>query len=245
MKSRQINIFLCLLLSVAMTAFITGCGNKKKSTRSSTSSTKLSESTKNIPLANLIPSTKVVTGKYKKELSEKVIDTYMYGTLAGQYGKLDVAEENLIKTLKQEPLFIEAHHNLGLCYYKEGRINDAVKEWKRTLELAPNYAETYYNLAIFLLDVNREDDAIEMMKLCVRYEPFHLKARYALGTICKRKGMNKDAIIHFKAYESKDHGDVRVLIALGELYLLEGQQDASLKAFESASRIDQKNGKIF
>ena len=126
MKSRQINIFLCLLLAVALTAFTTGCG-KKKSSRNTTSNTKLSENTKNMPLSSLIPQTKVVTGKYKKELSEKVIDTYMYGTLAGQYGKLDVAEENLIKTLKQEPLFIEAHHNLGLCYYKQGRINDAVK----------------------------------------------------------------------------------------------------------------------
>jgi tetratricopeptide (TPR) repeat protein len=34
------------------------------------------------------------------------------------------------------------------------------------------------------------------------------------------------------------------LKALGELYLLEGQNDASLKEFEAAARIDEKNPKL-
>ena len=136
MNSKQVKFIFCFLLIILAVSFTTGCKSKKSNNQKTTkSSVKLSNSTKNITLAELLPKTDVVTGKYKKELPEKVTDEYMYGTLAGQYGKLDVCEEHLIKTLKMEKLFIEAHHNLGLCYYKQGRVNEAVKEWKQTLAL--------------------------------------------------------------------------------------------------------------
>ena len=225
MKSKQTKLILFLLIISTAISFATGCGKKSNRSSSNNNSTvRLSDSTKTIPLEQLLPKTDKVTGKYKSELPEKVTNDYMYGTIAGQYGKLDVCEKNILKSLKMEPLFIDAHHNLGLCYYKQGRINEAIKE-------------TYYNLAIFMFDMNRENDGIELLNRCVKLQPFHMKARYALGNICKQKGLNKQAILHFKAYESKDKGDPRVLTALGELYLLEGQDDESLKCFEHVARI--------
>jgi len=165
-----------LLIAICLLSFQTGC-RKKRAERPKKTAARLSESTKNIKIEDLLPKNNVVTGKLKREIPEKIINEYMYGTLAGQYGKVDTAEEYLLKTIKMEPLFVDAHHNLGLAYYKQGRIDEAVKCWRKTLELAPNYAEAYYNLSIFMMALGRTDDAIKLLDVCTQYEPFHLKAR--------------------------------------------------------------------
>ena len=108
MNSKQVKFIFCFLLIILAVSFTTGCKSKKSnSQRTSKSTVKLSNSTKNITLAELLPKSDVVTGKYKKELPEKVVDEYMYGTLAGQYGKLDVCEEHLIisESLFKSPIF--------------------------------------------------------------------------------------------------------------------------------------------
>ena len=133
MKNRKTRLFVCLLLVIAVMGLQTGCQKKE---RQSKKSVKLSESVRTIPVSELLPKSKNVTGKFKNGVSEKVLDEYMYGTLAGQYGKIDTAEKHLLKTIKMEPLFVDAHHNLGLAYYKKGRIDEAIRCWRRALELA-------------------------------------------------------------------------------------------------------------
>ena len=122
LKSKHLKTFFIILFGISIMFFQTGCKKKRKQ-RSRAPKAKLSESIKNITLEELLPKSNIVTGRYKHNVSDKIANDYMYGTLAGQYGKIDTAEEYLIKVLKAEPLFIDAHHNLGLVYYKQGRID--------------------------------------------------------------------------------------------------------------------------
>lgn len=246
MNIRTVKTLLC---SVALTVliFTSGCNknNRRRGPQDKADNVKVSEQIKAIPLAYIIPPHKNVTGKKMSELPKKLQDDYLYGTLAGEYGNYRLCEETLQKVYRQEPKSTDTIHNLGLVYFKQGKIDDAIKAWRRTLELDPGYFEAYYNLAIFMLDLGRIDDGIALLNECIKHEPFHEKARLALGFIHKLRNQNKEAIIHFKAFEHKDRGNINVLMALGELYLLEGLYDLSLQKFEAASRIDKKNGKIF
>jgi tetratricopeptide (TPR) repeat protein len=212
----RFRFFICFFIAVSLLFSLTGCKKRRSSKKVET--IKLPENIRAITVEQLMPKATKVTGKFKNEIPDSVKDEYMYGTLAGQYGKVDTARKHLLEK--------------------------AIEEWKTTLELAPSYAETYYNLAIFMFDLRREEDALRLLETCIKYEPFHLKARYALGKMAQRKGKNKEAIRHFRAFQNKDKGDPRVLAALGELYLLEGQHDASLREFEAAARIDEKNPRL-
>ena len=219
---------LSVALAVGLTFSLGGCkkGNRQEKQRFKLHMT---DEVKNIPLSQLLPKNTVKTGKRIAEVDDKIKSDYMYGTLAGQYGKYPTAVKYLTAALAREPKLVDAHHNLGLAYYKMGRVDDAVREWSHTLRLDPSYDETYYNIAIFLLDNGRRADAEKALTRCIQANQFHLKARFALGKLAQQEGKNQEAIRHFRAYQMRDRGDLKVHLALGELYLLENQVDASLR----------------
>ena len=102
MNKTKIRIAVCLAAILSILTFQTGYS---KSNSSSTKQTniKLSNATKKISLEQLLPKTDAVTGKYKNQISEDILNDYTYGTLAGQYGKIDTATKYLQKVLKKEP----------------------------------------------------------------------------------------------------------------------------------------------
>ena len=55
--------------------------------------------------------------------------------LKGQYD--DAIKYNL-KALSKDSTITEAHINLGIAYYKKGRLADAIREWKTALRLDPS-----------------------------------------------------------------------------------------------------------
>ncbi|MEW6712951.1 MAG: tetratricopeptide repeat protein, partial [Candidatus Riflebacteria bacterium] len=145
MNNSRIRFIFCFLIALTLIFSQTGCNKKRSASR--VPSVDLPENIRGITIEQLMPKSDKVTGKFKNEVSEAVKDEYMYGTLAGQYGKIDTARKHLMNALKKEPKFVDAHHNLGLAYYKQGQVEKAISSWKTALELAPSYAETYYNLA--------------------------------------------------------------------------------------------------
>ena len=248
MKSRfqiWLSGMLVLGLLAGAVSLLSGC-RKKSGSASPVTGSRLnaSDRTKNLPLSQLIPPPGNRTGKREMEVELQVKDDYMYGTLAGQYGRLQVAVKYLTKALKAQPDFIDAHHNLGLAYYKLGRQDDAVAEWRQALRLDPTFAETYYNLGIFLMDNGRKDDGIKLFQECIKHDSYHLKSRYALGKIAQDAGNYQEAIRHYKSYQQRDKGDLKVHMALGETYLLAGMIESSQREFESAAKIDEKNPMI-
>ena len=38
------------------------------------------------------------------------------------------------------------HDNLGIAYFNQGKLDEAVAEYKKAIEIKPNFAEAHYNL---------------------------------------------------------------------------------------------------
>jgi tetratricopeptide (TPR) repeat protein len=68
------------------------------------------------------------------------------------------------------------HHNKGVDYFEEGRLEDAIAEYGKAIELEPRYAEAYNNrgFAHFLLDQHQR--AIEDYDEAIRFNPQLVKA---------------------------------------------------------------------
>jgi tetratricopeptide (TPR) repeat protein len=67
-----------------------------------------------------------------------------------------------------------AHHFLGLCLYKQKRIDEAIAEYRIALEVSRGvYAEAHYNLGIALLEKKDYAGAeLEFRKALAQEEPF-------------------------------------------------------------------------
>ncbi len=63
----------------------------------------------------------------------------------GKLSMLDEAEREARLAIKLNPLFASPHNELGIVYYKKGRIQAALDEFKKALELDPGLPEALYN----------------------------------------------------------------------------------------------------
>ncbi len=57
------------------------------------------------------------------------------------------AQGFLLKAIKLDPAWAEAHYELGLLYEDESQPGDAVREYQRTVRLQPGFAKAHYRLA--------------------------------------------------------------------------------------------------
>ena len=64
----------------------------------------------------------------------------------------------------EEPSNANAHFNLGILYYKNSQLDEAMREFHKVLEINPGDAETHYNIGNIFNKKNLFDDAIDSYK---------------------------------------------------------------------------------
>jgi tetratricopeptide (TPR) repeat protein len=82
----------------------------------------------------------------------------LYDSAIEEYKKFLEFKERYSKSLyhdaleeyhrRLEPLFANAHNNLGVCYFMKGNIDDAVEEFRNALRLNPHLDDAIYNLEL-------------------------------------------------------------------------------------------------
>lgn len=129
---------------------------------------------------------------YKKALAVKEADPEVQVNLASVYrdkatyvgGKTKDADFtaaiNLyLRALADSPTFAPAHNNLGLCYLRLRRFNEAEQEVQRAVELKNDYAAAYFNLGLIYQAQQKLPDAVAAFQNSLRHETV---AQYADGT---------------------------------------------------------------
>ncbi len=104
------------------------------------------------------------------------------------------------KAVEINPLFAQAHNNLGYCYKEMHFYSYAIDEYRKAIELIPDRAGYYYNLGNALTHLGRIDEAYLAYKRAVELDPQFAKAHYNLGRTYLRKDMVREAIEEFKLY---------------------------------------------
>ena len=66
--------------------------------------------------------------------------------------------------LESDPLHIESHWHLGLCYFMAGRYNEALVSFDNALELDPNYSEGHHWKGATLTSMKKYEEAISSLQ---------------------------------------------------------------------------------
>jgi tetratricopeptide (TPR) repeat protein len=89
-------------------------------------------------------------------------------------------------------------NELGLALRKQGRWQDAIKEYKKALTVAPQSESVYYNLSLAYVDGGNKENAYKCadyaMKLSQDFYRDNPVACYNLAVICNRAGHPEQAI---------------------------------------------------
>lgn len=80
------------------------------------------------------------------------------------------AIEHYQKALQDDPQYPQAHNNLGLCYFRLRRFDDAEKEIQKAISAKHDYSAAYYNLGLIEQATYHTAEAHEAFQNSLRYE---------------------------------------------------------------------------
>jgi thioredoxin-like negative regulator of GroEL len=134
---------------------------------------------------------------------------YNMGKRLYEKGQEEKAEAQLLDSVERDPAFIKPHILLGLYYKKEGRHEDALKEFERVKELDPRDHEAGYQAAAITLRAKKFSEAQQLFgELNTEYPE---KEEFALGLALAYK------------YQGNEGDYRKVLDSAGDLYPAEAR----------------------
>lgn len=138
-----------------------------------------------------------------------------------------IEEEDLPDLLKKEelyshaielcPSYAEAHNNLGDIYEKQGKFEEAIKEYQKAIELKPNFSSPYFGLGDIFLKTKRYREAIQWYEKGLKYDPEDTltKERMAFLNQMKEEKIIKAHTIKGILHGTRGLGDL-VSLSFGE-----------------------------
>lgn len=105
----------------------------------------------------------------------------------------DSAELIFNKVLKLNPDTINVYNSLGIIYRRQGRFQDAVKQYQKALKVNPQNENIYYNLGRIYYDTQLYTEAREMINKALEIDPEFEEARDMIHTLDQHSDEAADA----------------------------------------------------
>jgi protein O-GlcNAc transferase len=113
-------------------------------------------------------------------------------------GQLDDAAECFRQAIALNPLYAEAHYNLGITLKELGQFNEAMGYYRRALEIKPDYAEAHYKLGNALNDLGQFNEAVASYRRALEIKPDYTYAHTNLGNALKELGQFNEAVASYR-----------------------------------------------
>ncbi len=137
----------------------------------------------------------------------------------------------------KSPLKARGHYNLGLAYFRQGRIDDAIEGYKAAIRLKPDYDEAYNNLGLAYVRQGRIGEAIGEFRTALRLKPSLDEAHINLGLAYIRLGRLDEAIGVYREALRLKPTHVEAYNNLGLAYIRQGRLDEAIGAYRNALRL--------
>ena len=141
------------------------------------------------------------------------------------------------KATTKNPHYADAWFNVGYCYSKLGRHQDAIEAFKQAIRIKPDYAEAHYNLGVSYGKLGRYQDTIEAYKQAIRIKPDLAEAHCNLGVAYGKLGRHQDAIEAYKQAIRIKPDDAEAHYNLGLVYGSLGHYQEAIESLKQAIRI--------
>jgi len=152
----------------------------------------------------------------------------------------DRAEAYYLKTLEFLPSNTQLHHKLATLYQRQGRYEEAIKEFKKAIELNPDYYISYNNLAGCYLAIHKPEDAVKLYQEAILRsdDPGQYHFYFHLGVAHLASNRIADAKAAFLIESALNPYFADPHLNLGNIYLLENNLARGIEEYREALAID-------
>jgi tetratricopeptide (TPR) repeat protein len=135
------------------------------------------------------------------------------------------------RTLQSSPDAYHIRNNLGTVLWKQGRIEDAEREWLAALELSPRNAIVLNNLGLVRSHQKRFEEAAQLFQRAMRLKPNYSDPHLNLGAVYQEMGKPADAELHLRAAVALSPLNFDARNKLARIYLDSGRLDEAEKHY--------------
>jgi tetratricopeptide (TPR) repeat protein len=136
--------------------------------------------------------------------------------------------------VRKSPEKERGHTNLGLVYYKQGRLEEAAKEYITAIRLNPDYAEAHNNLGLVYYLQGRVEEAIQQYMTALKLTHGFAKAHNNLGVAYYKQGRLGEAIQEYTTALELRPDDPDPHNNLGNAYATQGRLEEAIKEYTTA-----------
>jgi Flp pilus assembly protein TadD len=143
--------------------------------------------------------------------------------------------------VKKSPLKARPHRTLGFYYKKQGRLEEAIREYQTSLRLDPNDAVAHSNLGGVYEKQGRFKEAMEEFNTAIRLMPDLAAAHTNIGVFYGKQGRLEEAIKELQTALNLDPDDATAHGNLGGIYGKQGRLEEAIKELQTALNLDPDN----
>ncbi len=130
--------------------------------------------------------------------SDNLDALHLFGVLAHETGRHEIAAELISKALALKPDFVEARCNLGTVFQALNRLDEAVETFRSALAYKSDMAEVHNNLGLALNGLGKTGDAEESFRRALTIKPDFAVAYYNLANLQKDNGQFEGAMESYR-----------------------------------------------
>jgi len=147
-------------------------------------------------------------------------------------------EETLLQTtISRNPDGPMAYYNLGLVYFQQGRLDEAILQYQKVLQFVPDETDAFNNLGSAFLQQGRLDEAVAYYQKALTIKPDSAATHYNLGNALFQQGRTDEAMAHYQRALAIDPGSPEAHYNLGNAFLQQGQMEAAAVQYRKALAI--------
>jgi arylsulfatase A-like enzyme/tetratricopeptide (TPR) repeat protein len=159
---------------------------------------------------------------------------------------LEKSDANSSGLLRARPDYGGAYADLGLVFFAEGQVEQAIAHYEKAISFNPHMPRPYRLLGSAYLKLNRLDKAIAYCKMALEIDPDFPEAHGDIGYALSKVGKLDEAIQHYnRALELRPDKDTVVLIhdSLAKLLVQQKKFDEAIVHWSEGLRLnpDQPN----
>ena len=135
----------------------------------------------------------------------------------------------------------DTHNRLGIAYFLQGRMDEAIGEFQEVVRLNPGFAPAYNTLGRSFAAQGRAKEALASYQKALEIQPDYGVARINLGNLLLQMGRVDEAIASYQKTLETDPNDVSAINNLGYALRQGGRVDEAIVQFQKVLQIEPDN----
>jgi len=140
--------------------------------------------------------------------------------------------------VKKSPNKARPHNYLGDIYSRQGRLDEAIREYNIELGLNSDYDFAHNNLGVAYAQQGRLDEAAKEFQEVIRLKPGNAHAHNNLGVIYDQQGRWDEAAKEYQTALRLNPDHAEAHYNLGSVYERQGRPDEAIEEYQTALRLN-------